>query len=220
MTLHQQESSPLNQGTDTVSTVFLSLAPCEASHLGREIDLTNMSLLSLVLHSCCWRCHRSEPCHQKDMSKTYQEKLKEIYTKQRNTHTHTHPFNGPLSGTTWVSWYNRKVKPIWILLQQETVSGSGISWAIYKSAPHSRQITTPAPHHSVFYRPDALPAAQPTASKYWRQNRESYYNNSNNRTVHVISITIIVIKLTNTTKTCDNRVLMFSTITYFFISYK
>ena len=30
------------------------------------------------------------------------------------------------------------------------VSGSGISWAICKSAPHSRQITTPAPHHSVF----------------------------------------------------------------------
>jgi len=24
----------------------------------------------------------------------------------------------------------------------------------------------PAPHHSVFYRPDALPAAQPTASKH------------------------------------------------------
>jgi len=39
------------------------------------------------------------------------------------------------------------------------VSGSGISWAICKSAPRSRQITMPAPHHSVFYRPDALPAA-------------------------------------------------------------
>jgi len=51
----------------------------------------------------------------------------------------------------------RKVKPIWILLKQETVSGSGISWAVCKSAPRSRQITTPAPHHSVFYRPDALP---------------------------------------------------------------
>ena len=63
----------------------------------------------------------------------------------------------------------RKVKPIWILLKQEAVSGSGISWAICKSAPRSRQITTPAPHHSVFYRPDALPAAQPTASKHWRQ---------------------------------------------------
>jgi len=60
----------------------------------------------------------------------------------------------------------RKVKPIWIWLNQETVSGSGISWAMCKSAPHSRQITTPAPHHSVFYRPDALPAAEPTASKH------------------------------------------------------
>ena len=82
----------------------------------------------------------------------------------------THRFNGPLSGTTQVSRY-QKVKPIWILLKQETVSGNSISWDIHvcKSAPRSRQITTPAPHHSVFYRPDALPAAQPTASKHWRQ---------------------------------------------------
>jgi len=63
--------------------------------------------------------------------------------------THTHPFNGPLSGTTRVSQY-QKGKPIWILLKQETISGSGIGWAIYKSAPRSRRITTPAPHHSVF----------------------------------------------------------------------
>ena len=77
------------------------------------------------------------------------------------THTHTRPFYGPFSGTT-------RVKPIWILLKQETVSGSGISWDICKSATRSRQITMPAPHRSVFYRPDALPAAQPTASKHWR----------------------------------------------------
>ena len=51
------------------------------------------------------------------------------------------------------------------------MSGSGISWAICKSAPRSRQITTPVLHHSVFYRPDALPAAQPTASKHWRHWR-------------------------------------------------
>ena len=62
----------------------------------------------------------------------------------------------------------RNVNPIWILLKQETVSGSSISWAICKSAPRSRQITMPAIHHSVFYRPDAFPAAQPTASKHWR----------------------------------------------------
>ena len=62
----------------------------------------------------------------------------------------------------------RKVKPVWISLKQETVSGSGISWDICKSALRTRQITTPAPHHSVFYRPNALPATQPTASKHWR----------------------------------------------------
>jgi len=62
----------------------------------------------------------------------------------------------------------RKVKPIWILLKQQTVSGSGISRAVCKSAPRSRQITTRAPHQSVFYRPDALPVAQPTVSKHWR----------------------------------------------------
>jgi len=63
----------------------------------------------------------------------------------------------------------RKIKPIWILLKQETVSGSGIGWAICKSAPRSRQITMPVPHRSVFYRPDALHPAQPTPSMHWRQ---------------------------------------------------
>ena len=76
-----------------------------------------------------------------------------------------HPFNGPLSATTRVGRY-QKGKTIFILLKQGTVSGSGISWAICKSAHRSRQITTPAPHRSVFYRPVALPAAQPTASKH------------------------------------------------------
>ena len=104
------------------------------------------------------------------------------WRKQRNRqkqteleqHTHTHTrltalFPG-LPG--WAG--TRKVKAVWILLKQETVSGSGISWAICKSASCSRQITMPVPHHSVFYRPDALPAAQPTASKHWRQKLETW----------------------------------------------
>ena len=72
----------------------------------------------------------------------------------------------------------RKVKPIWILLKQETVSGSGISWAICKSAPRTRQITTPALHHSCFFtgRMPFLPPNQQrqstegtihTQAKYW-----------------------------------------------------
>ena len=59
------------------------------------------------------------------------------------------------------------------------MSGSGICWAICKSAPRSRQITTPAPHRSVFYRPDALPAAQPTESKDWRQYLEKFRSRCN-----------------------------------------
>ena len=43
------------------------------------------------------------------------------------------------------------------------MSGSGISWAICKSEPRSRQITTPAPHHSVFLQA-GCPSCRPTNS--------------------------------------------------------
>jgi len=74
-----------------------------------------------------------------------------------------------MSGTTWVSRYQkgktRKVKTSLDLLEQEIVSGSGICWDICNVCTSS-QTTTPTSHHSVFFRPDALPAAQPTASKH------------------------------------------------------
>ena len=50
------------------------------------------------------------------------------------------------------------------------MGGSGISWTICRSAPRPRQMTVPAPYRSIFYRPDALPATQPTASKHWRKD--------------------------------------------------
>jgi len=60
-----------------------------------------------------------------------------------------HSFSGPLSETIWVSRYQKgKTNPD--LLEQKTVSGSGISWAICKSTHRPRHITTPAPHHSLF----------------------------------------------------------------------
>ena len=70
------------------------------------------------------------------------------------TYIHTYPFNGFFSGSTRVSQYQK----------------GKTSWAIWKSAPRSRQITMTAPHHSVFYRPDVLPAAQPTTSKHRRHD--------------------------------------------------
>jgi len=62
-------------------------------------------------------------------------------------------FNGLFSRTTWVSRYqNRKTS---LDLNEARDNGllecSDISWTIRKqSAPHSRQITTPTPHHSTF----------------------------------------------------------------------
>jgi len=66
-----------------------------------------------------------------------------------------HSFNSLFSRTTWVSQHEKSriilVKPIWISWSKRLiVSGSGISWAISKSTPRLRQITMPAPHHSVF----------------------------------------------------------------------
>ena len=96
------------------------------------------------------------------------EKERQSPTNVVHTHTHTR-LTALFPGLPrWAG--TGKVKPIWILLKKETVSGSGISWVTCKSASRSRQTGTPAPHHSVFYRPDALPAAQPTASKHWRHN--------------------------------------------------
>jgi len=77
-------------------------------------------------------------------------------TCQLNTHTHLMALCPGLPG-----WAGTR-KKMWILLKQETVSGSGITWATCKSAPRSSQITTPPPHHSVF-------TGRLTESKHWRQ---------------------------------------------------
>ena len=106
-------------------------------------------------------------CQAPPASHSMQPMLTQVpVSHSESTHTHTRlmALCPGLPGCA----STRQVKPIWILLTQETASGSGISWVTCKSAPRCRQITTPAPHHSVFYRPDALPAAQPTMSKHWR----------------------------------------------------
>ena len=77
------------------------------------------------------------------------------------THTHSH-LTALFPGLPrWAS--TRKVKPIWILLKQETVSGSGISWAICKSAPCSRQ-TTHTSTPSLCFLQAGCPSCRPTKS--------------------------------------------------------
>ena len=75
----------------------------------------------------------------------YEHDLQNLFT-QEQTHTHTHPFSGPLSGTTRVSRY-QKGKTNLDFTEARVAVASEWQW---------HQL--PAPHHSVFYRPDALPA--------------------------------------------------------------
>ena len=78
-----------------------------------------------------------------------------------HTHTHTRLMALCPGLPRWAG--TRKVKPIWILLEQKTVSGSGVSCAICKPSPLSRQITTPAPHYSSFLQA-GCPSCRPTNS--------------------------------------------------------
>ena len=89
--------------------------------------------------------------------------LLSLHLQLTNTNTHTHTRLTALCPglPRWAG--TRKVKPIWILLKQETVGGSGISWAICKPASCSRQITMPVPHHSRFLQagcPSCCPLQQ------------------------------------------------------------
>ena len=90
------------------------------------------------------------------------------YVDASHAHTHKNPFNSPLSQTTCVTWY-QKGKTNLDFTEARDREWQWHQLGHMQVCPRSRQITTPAPHHSVFYRPDALPVAQPTVSKQRRQ---------------------------------------------------
>ena len=82
-----------------------------------------------------------------------------------NTHTHTQPFNGPLSGTTRVSQYQKGKTN----LDFTEARDSEWQWhqlshmQVYTSLQTDSHASMPP---LSFYRLVAFPAAQPTASKH------------------------------------------------------
>jgi len=75
------------------------------------------------------------------------------------TYTHKHPFNGRFSGTTWVSRY------------QKSKSNLDGEWQWHQLGCMQVCTSLQTDNHAntpplSFYRPDALPAAQPTVSKH------------------------------------------------------
>jgi len=77
-------------------------------------------------------------------------------------------FNGIFSKTTWVSRH-QKGKPFWILLEQEMMVWQWHQLDHMQIICTSLQTDSHASTSSLlFYRPDALPDAQPPVSKHWR----------------------------------------------------
>ena len=83
---------------------------------------------------------------------------------------HTHPFNGPLSGTiTQVSRFQKGKTNLDFTEERD----SERQWhqlghmQVCTSLQTDNYASTPP---LSFYRPDALSAAQPTASKHWRRD--------------------------------------------------
>ena len=83
--------------------------------------------------------------------------------------THTHTFNGPFSGTTRVSRYQKGKT------DRDFTEARDSEW-LWRQLGHvqvcislqtDKHVSTPP--LKFFYRPDALPAAQATVSKHWRQ---------------------------------------------------
>ena len=82
-----------------------------------------------------------------------------------HTITHTHPFNGPLSGTTQVSRYQKGTT------NQDFADARDSEWQWHQLGHMQVSTLLQTDNHASapplsFYRPDALPAAQPTAPKH------------------------------------------------------
>jgi len=78
----------------------------------------------------------------------------------------THTFNDPFSGTTWVSWYQKGKTSL------DFTEARDSEWQWHQLG-HMEVCTllqtdnhASTPPLSFFYKLDALPATQPTASKH------------------------------------------------------
>ena len=84
-----------------------------------------------------------------------------------NTHTHTHPFSGPFSGTTRVILYQKG--KINLDFTEAEAGDSEWQWHQLGHMPVCTSLQTDN-HASTpslsFCRPDVVPATQPTASKH------------------------------------------------------
>ena len=85
-------------------------------------------------------------------------------------HTHAHPFNGSFFGTSWVTRYQKRKTNL------DFTEAIDTEWQWHQLGYMQVCISFQTDNHAStpllsFYRPDTLPATQPTASKHWRQQQ-------------------------------------------------
>ena len=86
------------------------------------------------------------------------------------------PFYSPFSGTTRVSRCQTRTSGLY--------SAMANTPTIRLGATPSGLTSAHLHHPPFFYRPDALPAAQPTASKHWRHSTEETKPNTTTVNIH------------------------------------
>jgi len=88
-----------------------------------------------------------------------------LSSKFAHTHTHTYPFNGPFSGTTRVSRYQKGKTNL------DFTEARVSEWQWHQLGNMQVCTSLQTDNHASnpplsFYRPDVLPAAHPTASEH------------------------------------------------------
>jgi len=106
------------------------------------------------------------------------------------THTHTHPFNGSFSRPTWVSRYQKGKTNL------DLTEARDSEWQWHQLGHMQVCTSLQADNHAstaplkFFYRSDALPVTQPTASKHWMSIHTD--NLTNNLVGYQFVIAVIV----------------------------
>ena len=141
------------------------MSTCISRHL--KLRTGGFCWCKVLLPMCpCWQ----QPVHSDKGEDAGTLLNRVIYTV--SVPTHTHPFNGPLSGTTWVSRYQKGKTDL------DFTEARDSEWQWHQLGHMQVCTSLQTDNHTStpplsFYRPDALPAAQPTVSKHWRQKHWS-----------------------------------------------
>ena len=145
---------PCHFPSDSVYILFLNFSNCSGSrHRLRKRQSPTREHYSLTLSSLSLLCKRH--CSHYTGS-----------PMPNTTTTTPQLFYGPFSRTTQVSWCQKKTSGLYGA--REIYRGRHTD---HPAGRHSIQTNQcPPPPSPIFlYGPDALPAAQPTVSKHWRQ---------------------------------------------------